>query len=355
MAVLESGWVAIVSGVDTGADVEDKLDVAFANVDTFMTEILAPQVSQKFEPQNACPSHVEGQMYYCNVEKSIGIQTDIDEFHVHIGTDIVIRVINKTGSPIPAMTAVRNGGIDATSGEIKALLAQSNELTSAFVIGITPKAIANDAEGWIVANGKMHNLDTSLLAVGGTLFLSDVDAGGLIQTIPDVASALGTVLVSNDTVGEIFVKIDNLITYPQVTGIFRGQNTPLYEVTTAAQDIVGYTDEVDIILEADSSLGTFTLPLNGHYQITFTSIPTFISSTSTRTLYFELYNETLSTVIGAYPRNIPRDATEEGMSFTAPIVNGTAGHVYKMRVRASLSVDVTFSNMAFMLTSHFLG
>ena len=40
MAILDSGWVSIVGGTDTGLQVEAKLDTAFGNIDTFMTETI---------------------------------------------------------------------------------------------------------------------------------------------------------------------------------------------------------------------------------------------------------------------------------------------------------------------------
>ena len=41
MAIFESGWIPIVGGTDYGANVETKLDTAFTNIDTFMTESIA--------------------------------------------------------------------------------------------------------------------------------------------------------------------------------------------------------------------------------------------------------------------------------------------------------------------------
>jgi len=366
MGLAKTLWTSIVDLVSTGQNVSDNLDVAFSNLDDAIDQVDVNTVdivsiragethtTVKMTPQETIPSHLEGQFYFSDEEKILAMQTDVADVHVHLGTDIVIRVINRTGSIIPPLTAIRNGGIDETSNELKAVAAQANILTTSFVIGITPKAIGVDEEGWIVANGKIHNVDTSLLSVGGTLFLSDVDTGGLIQTIPDVASALGTVLISNNTVGEIFVKIDNLITYPQATGYIRGQNTPLYSLTTTPQNVVDYIQEVDRILTVDALAGTITVPLNGLYQITFTAVSSFISSTVTRTVYFELYNETTATIEGAYPRSIPKSATEEGISFTAPF-SAIAGHSYIIRVRADVTMDLTFDNAAFMMTSTFLG
>ena len=319
-------------------------DLSQASTTSAYTDYL-PQASTTFK---------EGRTFYDNDSDSLAVHTDIEGHPIHLGTDAVIRVINKTGLYIPAGRAIRNTGIDIASGQIKAGLAQANSLTTSFVIGVTYKGIAIDEEGWVINQGHVKGIDTSLLAVGGSIFLSDLSAGGIIQSIPDVASALGTVIVSDPLNGELFIKIDNLITYPQVTGYLRGQNAPSYSLTTTVQDIVNYELSKDIIMTVDPTLGTMTVPLNGIYHISFTAVLSFISATSTRTAYFELYNETTATIEGAFPMNIPRDSTEDGVSFTAPF-SAISGHVYKMRVRSSVAITVNIDNVALMMTSNHLG
>ncbi len=356
MALAKTLWEQIVDLTSSGQDVSDNLDIAFTNIDLAIDQIdaLVAPTSTKYVPQSAAPTYSEGQTYYDNIYKSFAVQTDVNGYELHLGTDLVVRVINKTGIKINAGQAIRNGGIDAVSGEIKAELAKADSLATSFVIGFAAMDIAIDAEGWVVERGHVHNIDTSLLTLGKSLFLSDTVAGGVVQTPPDIASALGTVTEVSATTGSFFAKIDNLITYPKATGYLRGQNVPLYALTTTAQDVADFILSEERILSVDPLLGTLTVPLDGLYEITFTAVTEFTSLTSTRTVYFELYNETTLTVEGAYPRNIPRDATEEGVSFTAPF-SAIAGHTYKMRVRASVSMNLTFANAAFMLNSNHLG
>jgi len=121
-------------------------------------------------------------------------------------------------------------------------------------------------------------------------------------------------------------------------------------LTATAQDIINYEIEKTVILNGNALLGTLSAPLNGDYYIIFTVVASFTSLVSTRTVYFELYNETTSTLEGAFPMNIPRDATEDGKSFTAPFT-AVAGHVYKMRIRSSVAMDISIDNCAFMMTS----
>ena len=202
--------------------------------------------------------------------------------------------------------------------------------------------------------GHVHDIDTSLLTQGATLFLSDTIPGGLTNTNPNIASALGTVMLEDGLAGLIFVKIDNLITYPQVTAFHRGQNDGVYSLTATAQDIVDYTLTTEIIMSADGLLGTISPPLLGVYINTFTGVANFTSLTTTRTIFFEVYNETTSTIIGTYPRNLPRDATQEGISFTAPI-DIASGDVLKIRIYSGTDMTLTSSDCAFMITSNHVG
>lgn len=356
-----SGWVPgwIVDLVTTGREISDELDDTFGNIDTEAQGVrdgTVPLTKLKLTPQVSPPAFVPGTAFACGDENTLAFYTDISGFMVHSGIDTMIRVINKTGVTIPAGKAIRNGGIDVTTGQIKAVLAKADLLVTSFVIGLTATELLPDAEGFVIDHGHVHDIDTLSpgLVLGAPIFLSDTVAGGLTNTQPDIASTLGTVQVISATAGEIFVKIDNLIAYPQATGYLRGQNVPAYSLTTTAQDINDFILYEDIIMTVDPSLGTLTVPLDGIYHIAFTAVTSFASTTSTRTVYFELYNITTATVEGAYPRNIPRDATEEGVSFTAPF-RAIAGHVYKMRVRASTTMTINFDNAAFMMTSNHLG
>ena len=317
------------------------------------TAILAPKESVLYTPQATPPSAVEGLRFHDNVHHVHASYTDIAGYILHDGIDNIIRVINKTGIAIAKGKAIRNGGIDVTSGEIKAVMAKADSLATAFVIGFTVEEIPIDGESFVVSGGHVPNIDTSLLSLS-TIFLSDTAAGEVVHTPPDIASALGTVQVVGAN-GSFFVKIDNLITYPASHGYLRGQNTPLYELLTGVkQDVADFTEIETIILTGNALTGELTGSLGGSYVIDFTAIATFTSLISTRTIFFEVYNVTQDRIEGAYPKNIPRDATTDGVSFTAP-VQLLAADTYKIRVYADVDIDLTLTNCAFMLTSRHLG
>jgi len=308
----------------------------------------------KLDPKAINPAYVKGLMWFDDEHMTLAYYTDVPDVVFHVGIDVPIRVVNKTGVAIPAGKAIRNGGIDVTSGEIKAVLAKADNLLTSFVIGFTVAEVPIDGESFINWQGHVHDIDTSLLVLGGTLFLSATDAGEVTQTQPDIASTLGTVQTVSDTVGEYFIKIDNLITFPTSHGYLRGQNSPIYTLLAGIkQDVADFTEIEDIILSGDALAGTLAGSLGGSYVIDFTAVATFPSLTSTRTLFFEVYNITQDKIEGAYPKNIPRDATTDGVSFTAPI-SLNAGDVYKVKVYADVDIEINLTNCAFMLTSRHL-
>ena len=306
-----------------------------------------------FAPQSPAPAYEEGLFFYDDDEHTHASYTDIDGYILHNGIDNIIRVINKTGVPIAKGKAIRNGGIDVTSGRIKAVMAKADALATAFVIGLTVEEIPVDGESIVVSGGHVPNIDTSLLSLA-TIFLSDTAAGEVVHTPPDIASALGTVQEVGAS-GAFFVKIDNLITYPPSHGYMRGQNTPLYTLLTGVkQDVADFIEIETIILTGNKLTGELTGSLGGSYTIDFTAVATFPSLTSTRTIFFEVYNVTQDVIEGAFPKNIPRDATTDGVSFTAP-VQLLAADTYKIRVYADVDINLTLTNCAFMLTSRHLG
>lgn len=316
-------------------------------------ELKSPD-SVDYTPQLAEPEYQEGKVWYDENEHLLAVQTDIEEVKIHLPTDAVMRVINRTGTTIQPLTAIRNGGTDASTYVIKAVPAQADSIFTAFVIGITPKEILPDQEGWVITGGHIHDVDTSAYAEGDTLFLSETVAGEMVTTNPKIATATGTITRSSVTAGQMFVKINSLITYPQAVGYMTGQANATYNLTTTAQDITGFASEDSVIVDPNTTTGEMTVPLNGIYTMTASGSFTFSATSSTREIYIELYDVTESVVKNTFTVNVPRDATAEGRSFTE-VFTGTTGHVYKLRMRASESIAITVTSVTFSLTSNYIG
>jgi hypothetical protein len=132
---------------------------------------------------------------------------------------LVTTVFNKTGSPIPKMTAVYiNGG----QGDMPTIsLAQaSGELTSSKTYGLTAENISNMSTGKVIVFGALTGLDTDQFnptaptgdVNGTTLYLSPTVAGGLTKTkpsAPDHMVAIGTIIRTHQNEGIIEVRVQN--------------------------------------------------------------------------------------------------------------------------------------------------
>jgi len=128
-----------------------------------------------------------------------------------IGMNQFARVYNDTASAFTKGQVVYISG--AQGNRIAAKLAQANsELTSRGTIGFVVESIAAGAEGNIIVSGPLYKLNTNGLSAGSPLYLSAATAGAYTQTAPqapDHLVVLGYVERVDNTVGSIYVKVDN--------------------------------------------------------------------------------------------------------------------------------------------------
>ena len=132
----------------------------------------------------------------------------------------------------------------------------------------------------------------------------------------------------------------------------QGQTTgnETYSVTTTAQDIINYNTEKEVVVAVDALTGQITLPNIGAYRANFTASISFSSLSSTRSVTLELYDVTNTAIIYSYPKNIPRDATEDGINFSFPM-DKLVSDVVKMRIRSSVAISITFTDISFDVQS----
>jgi hypothetical protein len=131
-------------------------------------------------------------------------------FSLKIGEDVVYYVKNQTGSTISKGTVVRADGTVGASGQIKIAPFIANGTTpSKYCMGVTSEAIANGANGFVMAFGKIRKINTSAFPNGTVLYASPTSAGGFTATVPTAPNNIVSValVVYSDTVnGEIFVR-----------------------------------------------------------------------------------------------------------------------------------------------------
>lgn len=342
--------VPVINDGDLGSEIETKLDANFADLDTRVVTLETDTDVDAliFTPQATPPTPAEGQMYYDSPTGTMKIQGPFTGVEISVGHDMHVHVQNNSGALISKGTPVRHNGVVA--GKIQVVPAIADSFDNARILGVIQADLPNASDGAAITFGEIPDLDTSGLTEGQPVYLSDTVAGGLTSTAPEIVTRVGGIVVTNATTGKLFVYVINNLSLPSVFYGLQGQNTPSYAVTTTAQDIVDYTTVDDLVMTGDPLLGTATLSNTGGYRMNFVADISFASATSTRELDFEFYNQTGATIVFPFIKNIPRDATRDGVFFSFPF-NGTAGDVYKMRIKSNVAITVSIDNISFDIES----
>ena len=117
---------------------------------------------------------------------------------------------NSTGVTIAKTKVVYISG--ATGQKPNITLADASlEISSSKTIGITRTSIANNADGYIITHGTIHDINTSGFADGDALWLSET-AGEITNTIPSEPAHsvfIGYVAYAHPTSGKIILHIQN--------------------------------------------------------------------------------------------------------------------------------------------------
>ncbi|MDB4681393.1 DUF2190 family protein [bacterium] len=364
MAILGSLWTTITDLVSTGQDVSNSLDTAFSNLDTDIgtldTSVTAldgritvnedfianPKPKVDFEPQVTPLAHLEGRAYYDDVLKTFKLQGPFADVEVEVGHTMHTHVINNSGALIEKGSACRHNGVSAGIVQIEKAIATS--FVAAEVFGVAEHDIANGAEGAISTFGEIRDVDTSTVSAGVPLYLSDTVAGTWSAAKPAILTQVGGAVTSDASTGRFFVSIISNKNVPTVFAGMQGQTVgnDTYASTALTQDINDYLSLSNVVMGADLPTGVITLSNDGNYRLHFSADISFITSTSTRTIYIEFYDLTNTTVKYTYAKNIPRDATTDGFSFSFPF-SGDANDQFNMRIYSSVAMDVTFDDISF--------
>jgi hypothetical protein len=149
--------------------------------------------------------HSEGLLHWSDDDKALDIDTEIADFHVTLGQQEVIRVINKTGLTVSAGQCVHVSGVQGNNPTIG--LTNASAINNQNLFGVVNKDISNNNAGYITTFGMVRDIDTSLWSPADILFLSTTD--GLLSTTqplaPDHKAKIAVVVTSNATEGQMFV------------------------------------------------------------------------------------------------------------------------------------------------------
>jgi hypothetical protein len=129
-----------------------------------------------------------------------------------LGKPVLSKVRNSTGATLTKGTAVYLSGATGNHVNVTKALATS-DATSARTQGFVWEDIANNADGYVIVEGYLENIDTSAAASDGQIvYLSGSVAGGWTVTKP-VAPIhmvyLGVIAKKNPSTGVIYVKVQN--------------------------------------------------------------------------------------------------------------------------------------------------
>lgn len=112
--------------------------------------------------------------------------------------------LNLSGSIIPKYSLVRQTGFNVTQQLPTVGLASAASLLTSTVIGIALEDIGIGSTGTVLVEGSCQGIDTSLFALGGSVFLSDTP--GAISTAPGTVSEEVAKVTTVGVTGAVFIR-----------------------------------------------------------------------------------------------------------------------------------------------------
>ena len=191
---------------------------------TFTSDTVSNNLA--FTPTSA-PSYLEGDLWYDSTAKALAYYNDSSTVTVHLGQDLIIKVINNTGSTIANGSPVYVTGTSSGQTYPNIALAKADVAATSSVLGLTNGAIPNGSIGYVTAQGGIDGVNTGSFTVGQILYLSPYSAGQLMNTVPPtgITVQVGIVTYVNSSTGKIYVK----------------QTIPLSLVSTFSAGTTGFT------------------------------------------------------------------------------------------------------------------
>jgi hypothetical protein len=171
---------------------------------------------------NTTPTYSEGIIFWDDTEKTLSIDTGLDAVSLQVGQEVVIRVRNNTGAPIPNCSIVYHSG--QLGNRPTVALAQANSTTTAKVLGIATQDIAHNSDGFVTLKGNVNECNTAAYTEGDYMYLSATEAGKFVTSTPaapNIAIRMGSVMISNPAVGRVYVNYDVYNTYIRSYGDMR--------------------------------------------------------------------------------------------------------------------------------------
>lgn len=160
----------------------------------------------QFNVSFAQPSHSEGLVYWDDEENTLAAMTDVSGTVLQMGQEMYLAACNHTTATIANGAPVYISG--TVSAQPSIALARANSKTLASVAGLaTSDIVSGGGCGYVTTFGIVRDLDTSAFSNADTLYLSNIIAGALTNTLPITGYVVevGRVLLADASAGRIFV------------------------------------------------------------------------------------------------------------------------------------------------------
>jgi hypothetical protein len=170
---------------------ESKVNYIITKNDTAYYEYQVPSLSFDITTEEDA---VPGMLTWNTDESTLDIGLD-DDVILQTGQEMVYYVKNQTGSTINDGQVVQFSGSLGNSGRLLIALARADTTSEAkYIMGVATEEIANGADGFVTAFGKIRGIDTDGSVCsetwddGDILYLSATTAGCLTKTAPSEPS-----------------------------------------------------------------------------------------------------------------------------------------------------------------------
>jgi len=216
----------------------------------------SPEDYRDFTPQSTCPTHEEGRLFYCDVEKCHVSYDDQSDTATCLGQETIVRGTNLTGGDIPNGTVVYINGASGDNPTFAKAIA--NDFSSSRVIGVATHDIGNGLNGKVTKLGIVRDLNTTGYTAGQILYLDPTTIGALTSTRPTGGNfpiQVGIVTKVDAVDGRIYVdpvlvefseEINNVtgwgVIRPDDTTLSFVDGTRTFTITPTGSDFYFYED-----------------------------------------------------------------------------------------------------------------
>jgi hypothetical protein len=284
------------------------------------------------------PSYVQGRLWYDSVAKALAYYNDVSSVTAHIGQDLILKVINNTGSTIANGAPVYITSTSSGQTYPNIALAKADVASTSAVIGLTNGSIANGAVGYVTAQGGIDGVNTGSFTVGQVLYLSPYSAGQLMNTVPPtgITVQVGVVSYVDTSLGKIYVKQTTPLNVPAsiISGAVAIANGGTGQTTASA----GFNALSPITTTGDLIVG------NGTNSATRLGIGTngyVLTSNGTTATWSAVASSGVSTFSAGTTGLTPSTASSGAVTLagTLALANGGTGATTVSGAQTNLQVD----------------